>query len=170
MLSPPFSVHPQLLCAVIGRTACVFLLPWMLFHSFPHLQTGLLTPMAVQGELTPSTLILLYLILIASSYLHNESYFVMVSSIGAVQTGLLNAIRAICVFGLSSAFFCQRDAQQCYSMAKGIATLLVVHGILLFSWGKHRQQQTQGKKDALYPTYNGKAKQTPLLQPIDSLE
>ena len=139
----------------------------MFFYSLPHLQSNLIRPMEVQGELSVPSVALLYIVLVASSYFHNDSYFEMVSSIGAVQTGLLNAIRAVLVFGLSNLAFCSRDSHQCYSAAKGIATLLVVTGILLFSYGKSKQGGNKSDMLQMYPLVDGKAKQTPLLGPSD---
>lgn len=164
VLSPPLSVPPPVLCSVIGKTACMVLLPWILGYSLPHLQEGLILPMQQQKEMSVPLVGGMYLLLVAASYIHNESYFIMVSAIGAVQTGLINAIRAICVFGLSSVFFCHRDSNQCYTPAKGFATVLVVSGILLFSWGRQKQQKQPVHQ---YPFINGKAKRTPLLKPID---
>lgn len=45
-------------------------------------------------------------------------------------------MRAVAVFGISHLWFCDQDAGQCYTTSKGIATVVVVSGVLAFAAAK----------------------------------
>ncbi|KAJ3416900.1 hypothetical protein HDV05_007958 [Chytridiales sp. JEL 0842] len=77
-----------------------------------------------------------YILLVLSSLGHSISYFQLVESTGAVATGVLQALRAVGVFGISHMWFCEMDGGQCYTSWKGLATVVVVVGVLGFAGGK----------------------------------
>jgi hypothetical protein len=64
------------------------------------------------------------------------AYFELVESTGAVATGVLQALRAVCVFGISHVWFCEQDSGQCYNSWKGLATVVVVMGVMAFAAAK----------------------------------
>jgi len=76
----------------------------------------------------------IYLCLILSSFGHSFAYYYLLSYVGAVSTGILQALRAISVFILSAYYFCSVDLSQCFTMWKGLSTLLVVSGVIGFSF------------------------------------
>ncbi|KAH9095051.1 putative TPT domain-containing protein [Aphanomyces euteiches] len=84
-------------------------------------------PMHILGALGLYTL---------SQLAHGLTYFMMLGSCGAVTTGIMQSLRAVCVFGLSSVLYCSRQESQCFDAKRGIATLFVVSGVLFYSWAK----------------------------------
>ena len=47
-----------------------------------------------------------------------------------VSTGMLQSIRAVLVFGASALLFCDNDEAQCFTPAKGVATVVVAAGVV----------------------------------------
>ncbi|KAJ3288679.1 hypothetical protein HK104_008035 [Borealophlyctis nickersoniae] len=86
--------------------------------------------------LSDPSVVAAYLILVLSSLGHNATYFELLEKSGAVATGVLQALRAVMVFGLSHVIFCGRDKAQCFTVQKGLATVVVVGGVLGFSYAK----------------------------------
>jgi hypothetical protein len=86
-----------------------------------------------------------YIILILASLGHSISYFQLVECTGAVATGVLQALRAVGVFGISHVWFCDIDKGQCYTAWKGLATIVVVLGVLAFAAGKALGPKTEDK-------------------------
>ena len=77
----------------------------------------------------------------------------MLGSLGAVTTGVMQSLRAVLVFALSSIAFCSQQQSQCYDTKRGMATLIVVVGVLYYSWAKG-QTQNGGKKRRKITTKN----------------
>jgi drug/metabolite transporter (DMT)-like permease len=149
ILGPQYRVPPRLLCRSLGIiSTCVFAI-YLCFYTIPNLNTLFLIPIAAQGT-NLYVVLLLYLLIMVSSYIHNISYFVMMSDFGAVTTGVLSSVRAVLIFGLSSVMYCRTDPTQCYTGMKAISTILVAVGVLLFSSGKH-QAKTFTSDDELSP-------------------
>ena len=89
----------------------------------------------------------MYIILVLASlghrfvyhqFIHTYSiaYFELIKSTGAVATGVIQALRAVLVFGISHSLFCSVETKQCYTSAKGISTCVVMSGIILFAYAK----------------------------------
>ncbi|CAN8066995.1 unnamed protein product [Agarophyton chilense] len=74
-----------------------------------------------------------YIYLTVASFFHAITHYDVVASVGAVPIGVLNAIRAVSVFGVSSLFFCSNQASQCYNSRKGISTAVVILGAIGYS-------------------------------------
>ncbi|ORX97917.1 hypothetical protein K493DRAFT_406759 [Basidiobolus meristosporus CBS 931.73] len=75
-----------------------------------------------------------YGLLVLASFGHSFTYFRLLGSVGAVSTGVLQALRAISVFLASSFAFCSRDTHQCFTREKAISTAIVVMGVTGFFW------------------------------------
>lgn len=71
-----------------------------------------------------------------SQLAHGLTYFLMLGSSGAVTTGIMQSLRAVCVFAISSVLYCGHQESQCFDTRRGVATLLVVSGVLFYSWAK----------------------------------
>lgn len=102
--------------------------------------------------------VVLYFGIIAlSQLLHAITYFHLLGSVGAVTTGILQAIRAVGVFGLSSLVFCASDLNQCFTGIKGWSTALVVVGVLTYSYMKSSSSRSSHSKASprLGPATNG---------------
>ena len=50
-----------------------------------------------------------------------------------VSTGLVQSLRAVLVFACSATFFCGNDVAQCFTPAKGLATLVVTAGVAAYA-------------------------------------
>ncbi|EXX71155.1 hypothetical protein RirG_081130 [Rhizophagus irregularis DAOM 197198w] len=61
--------------------------------------------------------------------------------IGNVSTSILNALRAIIVFGLSHMMFCKIDHGQCLNIWKGWSAFIVVGFVTIFSVSKARESK-----------------------------
>ncbi|KAI8814713.1 hypothetical protein BJ742DRAFT_784079 [Cladochytrium replicatum] len=116
---------PRQQCFWVGLYSALLCLLLMLLISLPHL---------AHLALNSPGVILAYLLLVLSALGHNVAYFVLLERIGAVATGILQALRAVIVFALSHMFFCATDSAQCYSVVKGAATVVVVSGVVGFGW------------------------------------
>uniref|UniRef100_A0AAV1TUG0 Uncharacterized protein n=1 Tax=Peronospora matthiolae TaxID=2874970 RepID=A0AAV1TUG0_9STRA len=74
-----------------------------------------------------------------SQLAHGLTYFVMLGSSGAVTTGIMQSLRAVCVFIISSMMYCSQQESQCFDTKRGVATLIVVSGVMFYSWAKSQQ-------------------------------
>ncbi|KAJ1551114.1 hypothetical protein HK096_003062 [Nowakowskiella sp. JEL0078] len=124
---------PRQQCFWIGTYCTVLTLILQILYSLPHLSHMPLNDVGVLAT---------YLVLVLSSLGHNVAYFELVESTGAVATGILQALRAVLVFALSHWLFCASDNAQCYTTTKGIATIVVVSGVLAFAFAKARAKNT----------------------------
>ena len=61
-----------------------------------------------------------------SQLVHGFTYFMMLEASGAVTTGIMQSLRAVCVFLLSSILYCSYQESQCFDTKRGVATLIVV--------------------------------------------
>ncbi|KAI7858791.1 hypothetical protein BDC45DRAFT_497651 [Circinella umbellata] len=66
--------------------------------------------------------------------IHAWNYFALLESTGSVATGILQAIRAILVYGISHFWYCTTDAAQCFTVNKGCGTILVIGCVILFTF------------------------------------
>ena len=66
---------------------------------------------------------------------HNWTFYSIAKS-SAVLAGVNKSVQAISVFAASDYFYCDFDPQQCLSTGKCISMVLVVLGVLLYSYGK----------------------------------
>ncbi|KAI8593013.1 hypothetical protein BDZ88DRAFT_405206 [Geranomyces variabilis] len=130
---------PRAQCFWVGFYSTLLTLAVIVLVSIPTLRTMPLSEPGVIG---------MYLALIASSLGHNVTYFQLLESTGAVATGVLQALRAVLVFGLSHLLFCKQDAVQCFTAAKGVATLIVVAGVIGFSVAKAKKGLPVGMASA----------------------
>lgn len=71
-----------------------------------------------------------------SQLAHGLTYFMMLGSSGAVTTGIMQSLRAVCVFAISSLLYCSHQESQCFDTRRGVATLIVVSGVMFYSWAK----------------------------------
>lgn len=79
------------------------------------------------------TVFLTYLSLIVASCLHLISFFQLMGKIGAVSIGILQTARSVFVFVLSHVLFCSSHEEQCFTMWKGVSTVVVTSAIFFFT-------------------------------------
>ncbi|KAI8852898.1 hypothetical protein BC829DRAFT_47861 [Chytridium lagenaria] len=127
MSNPATASPPRAQCIHVGLYSTLLTLFAILLISIPTLLTMPL--------LQPSV-IAVYTLLIIASLGHSISYFDLVESTGGVATGVIQALRAVGVFGLSHVWYCGAHEEQCYSTWKGVATVVVVVGVVGFAVAK----------------------------------
>jgi len=135
ILGRPHNMPPRYLCRSIGRLTSSLIGIYIVFYTIPNLEVLLWKPMKANGT-SIMAVGTIYVLLGVSSYVHNLTYFYMMSDVGAVTTGVLSSVRAVLVFGLSSALYCGADTSQCYTGMKAISTIFVSLGVFAFSLSK----------------------------------
>lgn len=78
-----------------------------------------------------------------SQLAHGLTYFMLLGESGAVTTGIMQSLRAVCVFVISSLLYCSRQESQCFDTKRGVATLIVVSGVMFYSWAKGQTKAPQ---------------------------
>ncbi|KAG2857854.1 hypothetical protein PC118_g13345 [Phytophthora cactorum] len=69
----------------------------------------------------------------------------------------MQSLRAVCVFVISSMLYCSQQESQCFDTKRGVATLIVVSGVMFYSWAKSQQ----GKASVLAPSSARRPKKDP---------
>eukprot|EP01134_Creolimax_fragrantissima_P008547 CFRG8547T1 len=75
----------------------------------------------------------LYMISAVVNTVHAGSFFIILGTMGAVESALVKIIQTVCVFGFSATFFCQIESTQCASPIKVGSMLLVVCGLVVYA-------------------------------------
>ncbi|CAG8778423.1 6830_t:CDS:2, partial [Racocetra persica] len=115
-LPPP----PEKACFLVGSCCSCLTMLYVIFYTIPNWNSLVTEEIAKKaGYADTFTIIIIYLILVFASFVHNLAYYQLIKRIGNVSTGLLNSIRAIVVFGLSHVMFCKMDDGQCFNVWKG---------------------------------------------------
>lgn len=157
-LKLPERPQPRELCLKIG-TACVAIIAvYQCFFVLPRWRELVTKPIADAGGNTivsePTALCAgsarldsnifffhqgIFIALVAytfSQLAHGITYFMLLGSSGAVTTGIMQSLRAVCVFIISSVLYCSQQESQCFDTKRGVATLIVVSGVMFYSWAK----------------------------------
>lgn len=129
ILPPPSGLDLSLYC---GGTCLILFGAYVLTHTLPNWNS--LVVSSIEKHHGNTTLILEeYIYLTIASFFHAVSHYDVVATAGAVPIGVLNALRAVSVFAVSSALFCSQQASQCYTSRKGISTAIVIMGAFGYS-------------------------------------
>lgn len=129
----------------VGRYGFGLTSVYVLAFTLPNADALIVRPVtAAHGS--PAAIAVLYALLFASSVLHSLTYFQVISGSGAVAAGILQALRAVAIFSLSAHLFCHVQRAQCFTYAKGMSSLLVIGGVVLFSFASHRAESA-AKRD-----------------------
>ena len=132
LLKLPQRPNARILCMRIGASCLVFLTPYLLLVVLPNWQALLRDPIhAAQGN--PTLILLVLMAYTLSQTAHAMTYFIMLDKMGAVTTGVLQSLRAVSVFAASAVLFCEQQESQCYNTHRGVATGVVVLGVLGYS-------------------------------------
>eukprot|EP00755_Sulcionema_specki_P004873 Sspe_Gene.31246::Locus_15425_Transcript_1_1_Confidence_1.000_Length_1199::g.31246::m.31246 len=92
----------------------------------------------------PEIVVFLYLLLIPCSFLKNYAWMGVLRGDGAVATGIMQGLRSCLTFTLSAALFCSADTpNQCFTVSKGIATIFVTVGTVMYSIAPPAPTRTQ---------------------------
>jgi len=134
----------------VGTCSATITFLYILFFVLPKLDMKASMMNAPLYKNSPIiNIVLAYTSLVLSHFLHSYTYFVLLGKSGAVTTGVINSIRAVSVFFLSSALYCRDDVSQCFTRPKVASCIVVVVGILLYSIfsSKAQKQQIKDKKE-----------------------
>ncbi|OWZ00033.1 hypothetical protein PHMEG_00028864 [Phytophthora megakarya] len=138
--------HPKELCLKIGAACVAIIAIYQSIFVLPQWDALVTKPIAeANGNTTHIVSALVAYTL--SQLAHGLTYFVMLSSSGAVTTGIMQSLRAVCVFVISSMLYCSQQESQCFDTKRGVATMIVVSGVMFYSWAKSQQ----GKASVLAP-------------------
>jgi len=127
--NPP---SPQRLQTFDGIYVAILVTIYLITYTIPNFKT-LVYDKVEEHQGVWSIIIMVYMVLVLSGFLHSYTHFKLLSSIGSVSTGILQSLRAISVFAFSAWFFCEGHPNQCFTISKGISTVIVIGGILYFS-------------------------------------
>eukprot|EP00177_Eucheuma_denticulatum_P002138 GFKZ01003815.1.p1 GENE.GFKZ01003815.1~~GFKZ01003815.1.p1 ORF type:complete len:434 (+),score=45.96 GFKZ01003815.1:269-1570(+) len=129
VLPPPSGLDLSL---YTGGSCLLLFGVYVMAHTVPNWNT--LVTSSIQRHHGDTTLILEeYIYLTVASFFHAITHYDVVATAGAVPIGVLNAIRAVSVFGISSLLFCSHQASQCYNSRKGASTAVVIIGAVGYS-------------------------------------
>jgi hypothetical protein len=119
--------------AISGGYSLAVLTMYSVLHTLPRMETLIMQNVKNAGG-NVILIAVIYPLLVLSAFLHSVTYFRLISSMGSVSTGVLQSLRAISVFALSSLLFCDEKHQEnCFTMAKLVSTAVVVIGIALYT-------------------------------------
>lgn len=131
------------LCLTIGTTCVAIIAVYQSIFVLPRWRELVAEPIA-QAEGNTVHIMLALVAYTVSQLAHGLTYFMILGSSGAVTTGIMQSLRAVCVFLLSSVLYCGQQESQCFDTKRGVATLLVVIGVLFYSWAKSRANKSPG--------------------------
>lgn len=129
VLPPPTGLDLSL---YTGGTCLVLFGVYVLAYTVPNWKE--LVVASIERHHGNTTLIVEeYFYMTVASFFHAVTHYDVVATTGAVPIGVLNAIRAVSVFAISSWLFCTHQASQCYNSRKGASTAIVVVGAFGYS-------------------------------------
>lgn len=137
---------PAVVATYVGLGVTGTLGSFILFAVVPHWDE-VASSVALANILSWGGIILCFIAMMISALCHAIVYYSLLPAVGAATVGLLNAGRAVGVFVFSGIVFCSWQTVQCFTWARGIATVVVIGGIIVFTYGKalknhHPEQET----------------------------
>lgn len=111
-----------------------------------------------------------YFYLCLAAFLHAISHYDIVATVGAVPVGVLNAVRAVSVFGMSSILFCEHQASQCYTTRKGASTAIVVVGAVGYSVASAAVSRRASRGSTILPTERQQKRRSKMIEKSAPLE
>lgn len=137
------NITGQDLSSSCGSIETLIFLAYIWSYVIPKWDTLISEPMQSKGG-NGYIVVLLLISISVSATVSSYLYFYLVSHIGAVSTGLFQALTTIGVFFMSSLLFCGPNApQQCLTLYKYYSIVLVFLGILLYSFGRPKTNELQ---------------------------
>lgn len=115
-----------------GLCGLSIILLYTTVHTIPN-WNHLVTDNIAAKHGSPTRVLVDYIIVALSGFFHSVSYYKLVGSVGAVSTGVLQALRAVSVFGLSSLAFCGDHPEQCVNGPKIVSMIVVAAGLIGYS-------------------------------------
>ena len=135
IMSVPGNKGSREICKRIGIINTMISLVIIAVDTYPHREALVLSPLR-EKKASFGDLIQSFFFYVGSHFVHSWALFSVQGLLGAVWTGLLQCIRACAVFLVSGYLYCGSDANQCLTLSKGLATVFVCTGIVIFNYGK----------------------------------
>eukprot|EP00455_Lapot_gusevi_P052330 TRINITY_DN7952_c0_g1_i4.p1 TRINITY_DN7952_c0_g1~~TRINITY_DN7952_c0_g1_i4.p1 ORF type:complete len:220 (-),score=50.78 TRINITY_DN7952_c0_g1_i4:120-779(-) len=129
----PHRMNAGLLCGYVGASGSFLLFLYIIFWTIPHWSELVSIEIAKHHGKVP-TIVLLYFVFLVSEAAFNLLYFMIVEQAGALSAGVMQGLKAVLVFSLSSIFFCQYQSSQCFDGFKGLSTLVVLGGVFTYAY------------------------------------
>jgi len=140
--SPPGSV----IQLYTGVTGFILVLSYIIMYTIPNWNT-LVTQNIKNASGSIIVIVVTYMGLILSAFLHAWSHLKLVKHTGSVSTAILQSLRAIFVFFLSSMFFCGAHPEQCINIPKIASAVVVVFGVSYFTYLQKIDQASKLSKE-----------------------
>lgn len=137
MMHKPERPSPRSLCVRVGTSCIGILSVYMVLYTIPRWNELVSDNIKARGG-NLHVIFFSFVWLVISQLAHALTYFMLLGSVGAISTGILQSLRAILVFAFSSLLFCEVQESQCYTLKRGLATLVVVAGVIYYSLSKGR--------------------------------
>jgi len=133
---------------VLGLIESVFMLFWVTFVSFTFgFQENGADGEASVGVVDVKAIIPGLIFLVIVDAFHAAAFFALLQEIGAVGSALLKGVQTVLVVGLSALLFCPYEVSQCPTKDKIVSTLLVLLGVLCYSFrGKVSAKNNRSKE------------------------
>jgi len=146
LMAQPAPPRAQAVSARVGGGICLVLGSYILVAVLPR-WGEVLAPVQKLGILSLGQVALGYFVMLLSAVAHSITYFQLMGHSGAVTTAIMQAARAVGVFVASALLLCSNSRalqivpalaqeSQCFTFVRGIATVLVCAGILVYAQGK----------------------------------
>ncbi|KAI8885829.1 hypothetical protein K501DRAFT_245305 [Backusella circina FSU 941] len=131
---------PARVCAYTGLYTSFISLVWIGIYTLPRFDSFV--------HLRPDTSVVsvlgMYLLVILSNGCHSWNYYELIEQTGSVATGILQGLRAVLIYIISDAWYCSSDSAQCFTMYKGLGSIMVIGCVLLFTVGRQNTEKKLG--------------------------
>ena len=136
------------LCVNTGLYCGLFTVVYIIIYVFPNWDELVVSQVEISHG-NWNTIAVLFLSLCILSLGHSITYFETINYVGGISTGIIQSLRAVFVFFISSYFFCDSHAEQCFTFWKGLASLIVILGIIMFSMTSTMSKHIPHNSDSL---------------------
>eukprot|EP00929_Paragymnodinium_shiwhaense_P015533 TRINITY_DN123639_c0_g1_i1.p1 TRINITY_DN123639_c0_g1~~TRINITY_DN123639_c0_g1_i1.p1 ORF type:complete len:343 (+),score=69.92 TRINITY_DN123639_c0_g1_i1:80-1108(+) len=123
-------IPPHMHSCAQGCTATAISLTWQFSYTAHHFEK-ITEPMDAAGTSWPMALMLLGSLAVGN-FIHAGAFYVLLTRIGAVSTGIIKGVQGCCVFIFSHVLYCGRDESQCFTPAKGVSLVVVMCGVACY--------------------------------------
>ena len=143
------AIAPEVLGSSMGLFGCIIFGCWQIFYTLPRFQRLIIDEIAAHNG-NYNIIIITYICLITVNFIHGICFFYMLKIVGSTTTGILKGIQSVLVFIISHFAFCGLQESQCFTVAKGLALIVVVLGVFCYSSYKLEEMPSRPlKKDLL---------------------
>ncbi len=125
--------NSQELCRRIGLSSTLISAVYIVLYTVPKWAEKVTMPVREAGG-DQNRIFFILILTVFFHAIHMLSYFYIVKHSGAVKLGVLKATQAVSTFGVSAVAFCDRQESQCFTMERGIATIIVGAAVVMYSY------------------------------------